>query len=649
MEQRISDLPGLSPERCNQLTRLKCLTLEDLLLLKPRRYEDRRNIEPICDLSSEESGLACGKIIVCGTKRLRGGRRLFEFILEDASGQLCCRWWNINYISRYFKVGDEVLVYGKLSKGKTAAIDHPETEIIENDDNATIHVNRIVPVYPLTEGLSQRWLRQFMYKLVPPSLNIINEPEYSAAGLPNRRDAVSTLHFPNEQDQISSARRRLALDEFVELQQELRRRRNNLQSKAVALPCAGDGSFTIPFLKQIGFHLTDSQRAVSMEIDGDLNGKHPMRRLLQGDVGSGKTIVAALAVLRVLESGFNGLIMAPTEILAEQHFRNFTRWLSLLPIRVRLHTGSHKESDIPLFCSEEPAITIGTHALFQDSFSMENIGLVVIDEQHKFGVNQRDRLLRKGQFPHLLVMTATPIPRTLGLTLYGDLDCSAINEMPTGRGTVRTFVRTPQSWPKILSFMREQLSAGRQAYVVFPRVDNEDTAAGIKAVTTEAQKLKQELEQYEVGVLHGRMKPEDKDIAMCRFRENDIQVLLSTTVIEVGVDVANATLMVIENADQFGLAQLHQLRGRIGRGKHDSHCILMASDKSEEKLSRLQVLEDTHDGFEIAEADLQLRGPGELTGRDQSGLPAFKFGDLRHDLDLIELARHIAFEIEAGG
>jgi ATP-dependent DNA helicase RecG len=386
-----------------------------------------------------------------------------------------------------------------------------------------------------------------------------------------------------------------------------------------------------------------------MEIDGDLNGKHPMRRLLQGDVGSGKTIVAALAVLRVLESGFNGLIMAPTEILAEQHFRNFTRWLSHLPIRVRLHTGSHKESDISLFCSEEPAITIGTHALFQDSFSIENIGLVVIDEQHKFGVNQRDRLLRKGQFPHLLVMTATPIPRTLGLTLYGDLDCSIINEMPTGRGAVRTFIRTPQSWPKILSFMREQLSAGRQAYVVFPRVGNEDSATGIKAITTEAKKLKQELERYEVGVLHGRMKSEDKDIAMCRFRENDIQVLLSTSVVEVGVDVANATLMVVENADQFGLAQLHQLRGRIGRGKHDSHCILMASDKSEEKTNRLRVLEGTHDGFKIAEADLQLRGPGELTGHDQSGLPAFKFGDLRHDLDLIEMARHIAFEIEAGG
>ena len=648
LEQSISGLSGINAERTSQLARLKCFTLEDLLLLKPRRYEDRRNIRPISELSSEDPALARGVIIACGTKRLRGGRRLFEFILEDDSGSLSCRWWNITYISRYFKVGDEVLIFGKLSKGKTAAIDHPETETIENDDDSNIHVNRIVPVYPLTEGLSQRWLRQFLHNLVPSSLGLISEPNYSTAGLPSRRDAIKSLHFPDDPRQMDPARRRLALDEFVCLQRELRRRRNNLQSKAEALPCPGDGSFTAPFLKQLGFQLTDSQRTVSMEIDGDLNGKHPMRRLLQGDVGSGKTIVAALAVLRALESGFNALVMAPTEILAEQHYRNFSLWLSCLPIRVRLHTGSHKETDAPLFSSQEPTVAIGTHALFQDSFSMGKIGLVVIDEQHKFGVKQRDQLLRKGQFPHLLVMTATPIPRTLGLTLYGDLDCSVIREMPSGRGAIRTFIRPPRSWPKILSFMREQISAGHQAYVVFPRVDNEDTIAGIKAVTTEAKKLTKELKPHEVGVMHGQMKPEDKETVMNRFHENRIQVLLSTTVIEVGVDAPNATLMIIENADQFGLAQLHQLRGRIGRGKHDSHCILLTSDKSEEAKSRLKILEGTQDGFKIAEADLQLRGPGELTGREQSGLPAFKFGDLQHDLELIKLARNIASEIEAG-
>ncbi len=646
--KKISDVTGINTERTSQLARLKCFTLEDLLLLKPRRYEDRRNIRPISELSPEDPALARGVIIACGMKRLRGGRRLFEFILEDDSGSLSCRWWNITYISRYFKVGDEVLVFGKLSKGKATAIDHPETETIENDGDSNIHVNRIVPVYPLTEGLSQRWLRQLLYKLIPSFLGLISGPNYSTAGLPSRRDAIKFLHFPDDPQQMDLARQRLALDEFVCLQRELRRRRNNLQSKAEALPCPGDGSFTTPFLKQLGFQLTDSQQTVSMEIDGDLNGKQPMRRLLQGDVGSGKTIVAALAVLRVLESGFNAIVMAPTEILAEQHYRNFTEWLSHLPIRIRLHTGSHKEAEAPLLSPREPTVAIGTHALFQDSFSMEKIGLVVIDEQHKFGVKQRDQLLRKGQFPHLLVMTATPIPRTLGLTLYGDLDCSVIREMPSGRGVIRTFIRPPQSWPKILSFMHEQISAGHQAYVVFPRVDNEDTTAGIKAVTTEAKKLTKELQPFEVGVIHGQMKPEDKEKVMNRFHENRIHVLLSTTVIEVGVDSPNATLMVIESADQFGLAQLHQLRGRIGRGTQNSHCVLLTSDKSEEAKNRLKILEGTQDGFKIAEADLQLRGPGELTGQEQSGLPAFKFGDLQHDIELIKLARNIASEIEAG-
>lgn len=644
----ISDLPGVSPERANQLNRLKCQTLEDLLLLRPRRYEDRRDIRPIREISTETPALARGRIAVAGTKRLRGGRTLFEFVLEDESGHVSCRWWNINYISRYFKTGDDVLIYGKLSKGKNPAIDHPETEIIESDEDATIHVNRIVPVYPLTEGMTQRWLRRFMHQLVEQHLSLIESPPYTAAGLPERAFAIRSLHFPDELDDTTAARRRLALDEFVILQRQLRRRRQNLQTKAKALPCNGDGSLTGAFLEAIGFQLTEAQRTVTMEIEADLAGQHPMRRLLQGDVGSGKTVVAGLTILRALESGFNALLMAPTEILAEQHHHNFTRWLKHLPVRVRLHTGSHKETDAPLFASNERTLAIGTHALFQSSFVLNDLGLVVIDEQHKFGVSQRDQLLRKGKFPHLLVLTATPIPRTLGLTLYGDLDCSVIHELPQGRGSIRTHIRTPKRLPKILEFMKDELTAGRQAYVVFPRVDNEDTTAGIKAVTKEADRLANEFVPHKIGVLHGRMDAEEKNQVMQAFHENRIQVLLSTTVVEVGVDVPNANLMLIQNADQFGLAQLHQLRGRIGRGQHDSHCILLTTDESEETNDRLKVLEETHDGFKVAEEDLKLRGPGELTGHDQSGLPAFKFGDLRQDLDLIELARHIAFDIEAG-
>ena len=384
-----------------------------------------------------------------------------------------------------------------------------------------------------------------------------------------------------------------------------------------------------------------------MEINADLSGKYPMRRLLQGDVGSGKTVVAALAILHTLESGFNTLLMVPTEILAEQHYSNFSQWLSKLNIHVRLHTGSHKESEAPLCSKNTPTITIGTHALFQSSFSLNNVGFVVIDEQHKFGVSQRDLLLRKGYFPHLLVMTATPIPRTLGLTLYGDLDCSVIDELPAGRGKINTYIRTPRSRDKIIAFLKEQVALGRQAYVIFPRVENEDPDIGIKAVKAESERLSKEFYTHKIGILHGRLKPEEKTEIMVEFRENRVQVLLSTTVIEVGVDVPNANLMLIENADQFGLAQLHQLRGRIGRGKHDSYCILLTTGKSNESNERLKVLEETNDGFKVAEADLQLRGPGELTGHDQSGLPSFSFGDLRSDLDLIELARNIAKEIEA--
>ena len=439
-----------------------------------------------------------------GTKRLRGGRSLFEFILEDDSGSVSCRWWNLNYMANYFKTGDEVLIYGKLAPGKTKAINHPETEVINCDEDATIHVNRIVPVYPLTEGLSQRWLRGLTFRMLEQHLETVPEPEYRAAGLPAKRTAIRQLHFPNELENADSGRRRLALDEFVKLQCQLRRRRLNLQSNAEALPCGGNGTLVEPFIKRLGFQLTDAQRIVTLEIEADLAGRQPMRRLLQGDVGSGKTVVAALAVLRALESGYNALLMSPTEILAEQHHRVFQEWLADLDIRVRLHTGSHKESDASLFDTHKRTVVIGTHALFQEKFTLERVGLVIIDEQHKFGVSQRDRLLRKGQFPHLLVMTATPIPRTLGLTLYGDLDSSVINELPAGRGTLRTHLRTPDRWEKILSFIKNEIASGRQAYVVFPRIESGDPAAGIKAVNAEAQLLAKAFAPHTDGVLHGR-------------------------------------------------------------------------------------------------------------------------------------------------
>jgi ATP-dependent DNA helicase RecG len=389
---------------------------------------------------------------------------------------------------------------------------------------------------------------------------------------------------------------------------------------------------------------------VLREIRADLSGAYPMRRLLQGDVGSGKTAVAACAALMVIESGFEVALMAPTEILAEQHWRNFQRWFEPLGVPLALRTGSRKSgAEAPLFDGRAGRLTVGTHVLIEPGFTSDRLGLVIIDEQHKFGVSQREELVRKGTYPHLLVMTATPIPRSLGLTLYGDLDVSVIDELPPGRGRIRTFVRDADSLPKVWEFVRKKLAEGRQAYVVYPRVEEADLKSGLKAVLREHERLAAELAPYRVGLLHGRLSAEEKDAAMVRFRANQVQVLVATSVIEVGVDVPNACVMVVENAESFGLAQLHQLRGRIGRGAADAYCVLVATAKTPEARQRLKVLEETTDGFRIAEADLRLRGPGDLLGQAQSGLPDFRFGNLAEDFALIEVAREVARRVLDSG
>jgi ATP-dependent DNA helicase RecG len=372
-----------------------------------------------------------------------------------------------------------------------------------------------------------------------------------------------------------------------------------------------------------------------------------MRRLLQGDVGSGKTAVAACAGLMTLESGFSVALMAPTEILAEQHFRNFTKWFEPLGIKVELQTGNRKTFNLqPPTSNLQPGNTaslfIGTHALLASGFDLPNVGLIIIDEQHKFGVAQREILVRKGSYPHLLVMTATPIPRTLGLTLYGDLDISLMDESPGGRGQIKTFVRATEKLPKVFDFIREKISQGRQAYVVYPRVEVADTDKDIKAVTKEFENVQRALAPFKAGLLHGRMKAADKEHVMLEFRTNKIQALVATSLIEVGVDVPNASVMLIENAEHFGLAQLHQLRGRIGRGAHESFCILISDAENEAARERLKILEKTADGFKIAEVDLKLRGPGELLGQQQSGAMKLHFGDLAEDLRLIQQAKELA-------
>ena len=656
LQSSVREFPAVGTERAAQLERLRILTISDLLLHRPHRYEDRRHFISIAELKLKEPATVRGKIVAQGLKYFSQRRKsVFEFVLDDGTARLHCRWWNLPFMEKYFQVGDEVMVFGKPISLKPRTIDHPDTEVLEPGEDPSIHLDRIVPIYPLTEGLPQRWLRSLVWRALEQFEREIAEPHPELLKLigekfPPRANAVHMLHFPEELADAELARQRLAFDELLGLQLEIQRRRRALEQKAQALPCGGTNQLMRPFLATLRFKLTGAQTRVLREIRTDMSGAVPMRRLLQGDVGSGKTAVAACSALMVLESGFNVALMSPTEILAEQHYQNFTRWFAPLGVRVELQTGARKtveSSELRVERRKSAGVPgsqlfIGTHALITPAFDMINLGLVIIDEQHKFGVAQREQLVRKGRYPHLLVMTATPIPRTLGLTLYGDLDSSVIDELPAGRGRIRTFVRSNEQLPKVHEFIRAKLKEGRQAYVVYSRVDAADTDAGIKAVTEEFARLQKEFAPHRVSLLHGRLSGREKEAVMESFRANRIQVLLSTSVIEVGVDVPNATVMVIENAEQFGLAQLHQLRGRVGRGRHESFCILVANLKTDGAAERMRVLEKTIDGFEIAEADLKLRGPGELLGAAQSGLPPFRFADLIEDRRLVECAREYA-------
>lgn len=663
----VSMVRGVGRERVQQLNRLRIETIGDLLFHSPRRYEDRRQLCRIRELVEGQSATVRGSVIAAGIRTFRGGlKSVFEVVLDDGSGRLHCRWWNQPYMEKFFAVGDELFAYGKATSLRPRAMDHPETEKITDDGDEQVHLNRIVPVYPATEGLTQRALRLLMWRVLEEYAPLVGEPTPRLVPIEEnpqyplqipwlgRAQAIRDLHFPPTPAAAEQARRRLALDEFVALQLTIQQRRLNLERKWRARACGGDNRLMKAFLGSLPFKLTGAQTRVLREIRSELANTVPMRRLLQGDVGSGKSLVAACAALMSLESGYNVILMAPTEILAEQLWSNFRRWFEPLGVVIDLRTGSRKtDGELPLTSTVgsmprlQERVVIGTHALVQESFQLQRIGLVIIDEQHKFGVAQREALLRKGratdEAPHLLVMTATPIPRTLGLTLYGDLDVSVLDELPSGRGHIRTHVRAPEALPKVWAFVREELAKGRQAYVVYSRV-SEAEQEEVKAVTKEFSRVSAALAPHPVGLLHGQLHAEEKERVMAAFRVGTLKALVTTSVIEVGVDVPNATVMVIENAEQFGLAQLHQLRGRIGRGGHNSHCILLALQKTEDAATRMKVMAGTSNGFEIAEADLALRGAGELVGRDQSGVPDFRFGHLARDRDLVETARELAWK-----
>ena len=872
--QPLTELEWIPRPRLTALRRLEIETVEDLLTHFPRRYEDRTHFARFPREESDVPILLCGEVVKTQVRRFGGWKKIFEATLQESeanalSQPLVLRWFNLHYVQKMIATGQRLCVFGKPRlRGQRLCLEHPEFEIIENDDEISVHFRRITPIYAATEGLSQRVFRRLIYgvleDLAPESVSTLLP---KGVNLGTRDHALHEIHFPTTQEQREAAREHLVFSEFFAMQMLIASRRATAFRRN-GHAHSGPGGLMERFLRGLPFDLTDAQVRVIEELRRDLASSHPMNRLLQGDVGSGKTVVAISAMLLAVEAGFQTALMAPTQILAEQHYAVLSRWLEPLGIKLALRTGARQEESgaMPLFargntsgsarlqragngvpplqtfegndaasstryskrplphfdkpwaiyaitittrirrilgpnartivldawrhfhdkryelfglcvmpdhvhalfqpwpkeedtegriifwsltelmrslksftareinklegtqgpvweketfdryvrsdrdlaekfayilrnpwdeavvrptedypwvwtpedergssavraeesssrqnaatstlqaCAPQaqqstrldaPNIIVGTHALLYEGVSFENLGLVVIDEQHKFGVSQRARLTAREPAPDVLVMTATPIPRTLTMTVYGDLDVSVIDEMPSDRGKIVTVVRERSKLPEALTFVRGQLEAGRQAYIVYPLIE-ESEKLNVKAAAVEFEIWRERLRPFRCELLHGRIPGPEKQSIMERFRRGETSALVSTTVIEVGVDVPNATLMLIENAERFGLAQLHQLRGRIGRGQHKSYCILLSEEKSPEASAKLAVLEKTRDGFEVAEADWELRGPGDLLGTAQSGLPALKLGDLKKDAPLMRQARAAATAI----
>jgi len=860
LSQPLAELEWIPRPKLTALRRFGIETIEDLITHFPRRYEDRTEFPGFPREESDVPICLCGEVVKTQLRRFGGWKKIFEATLQESNANalsqpLVLRWFNLHYVQKMIATGQRLVVFGKPRlRGQRLCLEHPEFEVIENDDEISIHFRRITPIYPATEGLSQRTFRGLIHR----ALEELDETSVEtvlprSVRLGDRTHALHEIHFPTTQAEREAAREHLVFSEFFAMQVLIASRRSAASLRSGRAHC-GPGELLEKFLRGLAFDLTDAQVRVIEELRRDLGSKHPMNRLLQGDVGSGKTVVAIAAMLLAVEAGFQAALMAPTQILAEQHYAVLCRWLEPLGVRSALRTAARQEESnapLPLFdlgsarvsrvgdgvapsrtfiadasagarytrcrlphfekpwalyavaigtksrrcmspnsrtvvldalrhfhneryelfaaCvmpdhvhflvqpwpkenddagdiifwplsellhsiksfsahrineiegkkgavwererfdryvrsdrdleekfhyilrnpwdagvagqnedypwvwaqenegrkessfrrdaetsardaratqteNNAPDIIIGTHALLYEGVSFENLGLAVIDEQHKFGVSQRARLTARAPAPDILVMTATPIPRTLTMTVYGDLDVSVIDEMPSNRGKIITAVRDPLKLGDVLSFMRERLEAGRQAYIVYPLID-ESEKLDVKAAAAEVEAWRERLQPFRCELLHGRIPGPEKQAIMDRFRRGETSALISTTVIEVGIDVPNATIMLIENAERFGLAQLHQLRGRIGRGEHKSYCILLSAEKSAETVAKLAVLEKTSDGFAVAEADWEMRGPGDLLGTAQSGLPALKLGDLRADARIMKQARAAAIAI----